>query len=94
MPLNLIGDTAVADGECLVEDALALLEFLQANGGARVDLRACIHVHTAVLQVLLATRPTIVALPREAFLGRWLPHALGLPQALSQQPGRPDPEAE
>jgi hypothetical protein len=83
MPLNFTGITAVADGACLVEDALALLEFLQANGGAQVDLGSCSHVHTAVLQVLLAARPPISAMPREPFLARWLPQALGLPQALA-----------
>jgi hypothetical protein len=54
MPLNFAADMAVADGKCLVEDALMLLEFLQAHGSAQVDLGSCSHVHTAVLQVLLA----------------------------------------
>lgn len=90
MPLNFAGDTAVADGACLVEDALGLLEFLQADGGAKVDLGSCTHVHTAVLQVLFAARPEIVALPREAFLARWLPRALGL----SPVQGQPKAGAE
>jgi hypothetical protein len=76
MPLNFTRDTVTADGAAIVEDALTLLEFLQSHANAKVDLGACTHLHTAVLQVLLAARPEIVALPREAFLARWLAQAL------------------
>ncbi len=76
MPLSYAEDTVTADGDAVVEDALTLLEFLQSHPGAKVDLVSCTHLHTAVLQVLLAARPNVVALPREAFLGRWLSQTL------------------
>jgi hypothetical protein len=79
MPLNFAEDMAVADGASIVEDALTLLEFLQSHATAKVDLSSCTHLHTAVLQVLLAARPEIVALPREVFLARWLSQVLGQP---------------
>ena len=77
MPLNFANDTVTADAVPTVEDALPLLEYLQSQAGARVDLGACTHLHTAVLQVLMAARPTMVTLPRDAFLARWLPGVLG-----------------
>jgi hypothetical protein len=84
MTLSFIEDTAFAEGASSVEDALTLLEFLQSHGGAKVDLSSCTHLHTAVLQILLVARPEIVELPREVFLARWLPQALGLSRALGQ----------
>jgi hypothetical protein len=74
--LNFTEDTVTADGAAGVEDALTLLEFLQSHANAKVDLGSCTQLHTAVLQVLLAGTPQIVALPREAFLARWLSRAL------------------
>ena len=76
MPFKFAKTTVTAEESCTVEDALPLLEFLQAHRGARVDLGACTHLHTAVLQVLLAARPKITTFPREAFLARWLLPAL------------------
>ncbi len=76
MALSFAEDLATADGACVVEDALTLLEFLQSHGNAKVDLGSCTHLHTAVLQVLLATKPKIMALPQEGFLARWLPNCL------------------
>lgn len=72
MAFTFTKNTATAEGACAVEDALPLLEFLQAHRAAKVDLGPCTQLHTAVLQVLLAVRPKIAALPQEAFLARWL----------------------
>ena len=77
MPFKFARNAAIAQDTCTVEDALPLLEFLQSHRSARIDLGACTHLHTAVLQVLLAVRPPLSALPREAFLARWLSQALG-----------------
>jgi hypothetical protein len=76
MPFIFAGNTAIAEGAASAEDALTLVEFLQSHRNARFDLGSCGHVHTAVVQLLMATRPEIVALPREAFLSRWLSLAL------------------
>jgi len=83
MALNFTGDTVTADGVAIVEDALTLLEFLQSHVDAKVDLRSCTHLHTAVLQVLLAVTPEIVALPQEVFLARWLSDVLAKPATVT-----------
>jgi hypothetical protein len=76
MALNFIENTAVINGASVVEDALPLLEFLRTRDGATLDLGLCTHLHTAVLQVILAARPILAAPPAEAFLARWLLPAL------------------
>jgi hypothetical protein len=76
MPLRFAKNTVVFEEVCAVEEALPLLEFLQAHPTARVNLRACTHMHTAILQVLMALAPKVAALPTEAFLQRWLAPAL------------------
>ena len=83
MSLDFVEETAIVGGATAVEDALTLLEFLQSRSSAKVDLSSCTHLHTAVLQVLLAGRPEIVALPEEeGFLARWLPAVLGQPRTV------------
>jgi hypothetical protein len=59
-----------------VEEAEGLLEWLQKKPSAKVDLSACVHLHPANLQVLMAARPTIVAWPRDAALAEWIKSAL------------------
>jgi hypothetical protein len=44
------------DGICPVEDAEELLQMLQTTPAARLDWTRCTHLHTAVLQVILAAR--------------------------------------
>jgi hypothetical protein len=77
MPLRFGKNTVVFEEDCTVEEALPLLEYFQAHPGARVNLRACTHLHTAVLQVLMAVAPKIAALPTEPFLELWLTPLLG-----------------
>ncbi len=71
MPLIFGEDQVLIEGICSVEDAMPLLEFLQAHAGASVDMRACSHLHSAALQVLLAAA-RVTQLPQEDFLRRWL----------------------
>jgi ABC-type phosphate/phosphonate transport system substrate-binding protein len=72
MPFKFADKMVTAEESCTVEDAMPLLEYLQSHRGAKVDLGPSTHLHTSVVQVLLAARPKIVAFPREAFLARWL----------------------
>jgi hypothetical protein len=60
------------EGECGVEEALALLEHLSGPKPPRIDLRRCTHLHTALVQVLAACRPAQIEPPEDAFLARWL----------------------
>jgi hypothetical protein len=55
-----------------VEDAEQLLEWLQGQAAAQVDLAACTHLHPANIQVLLAAGTTVAAWPADADLARWL----------------------
>jgi len=59
-----------------VEEAEGLLEWLQNNIAARVDLAACTHLHPANLQVLMAAKTVISAWPADAELSLWLKSAL------------------
>jgi hypothetical protein len=59
-----------------VGEAEALLQWLQANASAQVDLAACTHLHPANLQVLMVARPQISAWPADTGLATWLASAL------------------
>ncbi len=61
-----------------VEEAEGLLEWLQKRPAAKVDLSACVHLHPANLQVLMAARVSIYAWPTDAALTRWIESALGV----------------
>lgn len=61
-----------------IEEASGLLEWLQSQPQATLDLSACSHMHAANLQVLLVKRPRIVALPSAPNLNAWLTAALAV----------------
>lgn len=61
-----------------VDEAEALLEWLQKKSAARVDLSACTHLHPANLQVLMTAKPAISAWPKDAGLATWLESALNV----------------
>ncbi|MFZ0266122.1 hypothetical protein [Caulobacter sp.] len=77
--------TVIRDGEivrlvglCRVEDAEPLTALLQGGSDSTLDLSACEGLHAAVLQAILAFRPTIVGIPDDAFLReRLLPAMVG-----------------
>lgn len=72
MSVRLDGTVIRLEGECRVEEAEPLLALLQEAAGREVDLGAAGPLHTAVVQVLLALRPRIRAIPGDAFTARWL----------------------
>lgn len=63
MPIEFSDDRAVLNGVCCVEEAEGLLSWVMQHPDAPVDAAACEHVHSAVLQVLMARRPPIATLP-------------------------------
>jgi hypothetical protein len=81
MGIDYAGDEARFSGNIAVDDAEALLLWLQENPEARLDLSACAVLHAACLQVLMASRATVAAWPDDARLGRWLRDALQSPAA-------------
>jgi len=64
-------DTVLLEGVCAVEDAELLMQELQA-GATSVDWSGCSHLHTACLQVLLATRIPVIGTPQNPALTHWL----------------------
>ena len=58
------------EGTCTVEEAEALLAWLQENPQGKVNLKGCEHLHAAVLQVLMAARPQLSGEPEDPFLAR------------------------
>lgn len=72
MPMDLSDTAAVLTGICEVGEAETLLTWLQAHPQGPVDVSGCEHAHTAIVQVLMAARPTLIG-GREGDDGRaWL----------------------
>ncbi|HYD67661.1 hypothetical protein [Azospirillum sp.] len=72
MPIRFDASLAHFEGDCTVEEALPLNDWLLAEKGPAVDLRRCTGLHTALLQLLLATRPALASGPEDPFLARWV----------------------
>ena len=66
-------------GDCRVEDAEKLVALLQGEAAPRVDIAAALHLHTAVVQVLLAFRPAVVGISADRFIAEWLAPGLMQP---------------
>jgi hypothetical protein len=62
----------VLDGACPVEDAEPLLQLLQTMPAAKVDWRQCGRLHTAVLQLVLASGRAAIGPCGDASVERWL----------------------
>lgn len=76
MPISFGKNAVVLEGECMVEEALPLLEHLQSHPKSKVSMKGCVLAHSAVLQILMAARPVYSSLPEEEFMRRWLAPAL------------------
>jgi hypothetical protein len=62
----------VLEGVCPVEDAEPLLQMLQAMPPAEVDWRPCRQLHTAVLQLVLASGRVPVGPCGDTWVAQWL----------------------
>jgi hypothetical protein len=62
------GGSIVLEGTCPIEDAEPLLHFLTTVPGPTVDWRSCDWAHTAIIQILLASRVPLQGPPRGALL--------------------------
>ncbi len=80
MGIRYLKKHAALEGHVSVDDAEALQHWLREQKTPAVHLGRCEQVHAAVLQVLLALRPKVVAPPAE----RWLAQALGLGLSLGE----------
>jgi len=62
----------ILDGICSVEDAEPLLQLLQGTPAATVDWAACRQMHTAVLQVILASGIAPTGACGDAWVAQWV----------------------
>ena len=76
MPIEFKKQKAVFRGVVAVEEAEALLEWLQDKPAAKADLSTCSHLHTANLQVLMAAKTKVASWPSDSGLRAWLEAAL------------------
>jgi hypothetical protein len=70
MTIAVEAGTIRLTGRCGAEEAEQLLALL-GDGIDRVDLSGCEHLHAALLQLLMASRPAITGTPAP-FIARWL----------------------
>jgi hypothetical protein len=68
----------ILDGACGVEDAEPLLQLLQATPAPVVDWTTCSNLHTAAIQVILASGVKPIGRCGDAWVWQWvapeLPH--------------------
>ena len=75
MGMDIQENTLVISDILGVEEAESLLEWLLAHRDGQLDLTACVHLHAANLQVLMALRPAIHSWPKDPALADWLKSA-------------------
>lgn len=80
MPIVYKKQRAVLKDTVDLEVAEDLFAWLQKNPKGSIDLANCTHLHTAVLQVLVALRPTIAIWPKDEALRAWVQPVLSTPQ--------------
>lgn len=68
--------TIVLEGRCPVEDAEPLWQLLRATPDARCDWTRCSHLHTAVLQIIMAARPGLAGPCGDAWIEEWVAQQL------------------
>ncbi len=73
MTIRLADDGVIhLEGACPIEEAEPLLRLLAGQPAAAIDWRRCDHVHSAIIQLLLAARPRLIGPPADGFLARHL----------------------
>jgi len=68
MAIRYLKKHAALEGSVSVDDAEALTQWLLQQPAPAVHLGKCEHLHGAVLQVLLALRPKLLAAPADPHL--------------------------
>ena len=65
--------TITLDGECCGEDAEPLMQMLLETPAARLVWPRCGHLHTAVVQVILAAKPALAGPCGDPWVRQWIP---------------------
>lgn len=81
MTIRYLKKHAALEGHVSVDDAEALTQWLHMQAAPAVHMGRCEGVHGAVLQVLLALRPAIKALPADPLLAGVLQYAVAAKDA-------------
>jgi hypothetical protein len=77
LTVNLIdGKTIELSGICPLEDAEILLQYLLENTGTTLDWTKCEEAHTAVIQILMASKCALIGPPAGLFLKAYIEPAL------------------
>jgi hypothetical protein len=76
MALRFTKKKAMLSGNCTVEEAEQILEWLMKNPDGELNLAEVTHFHAAALQAVAATGNRIGAAPKDAFCADLL-HKLG-----------------
>jgi hypothetical protein len=84
MSVSLEADVIRLNGVCRVEDAEPLLMLLRADPRRTVELTGAGPFHAAVVQVLLALRPSVTGQPGDPFATTWLMPLLSVGEAARQ----------
>lgn len=72
MSLVFDGKVVVVSGDCGVEEAETLMNLVQGNPDAPVDVSRAGLVHTALWQILIAFSPQVVGDPCDPVVRQWL----------------------
>ena len=64
MTIEYKKNVAVFSDVCTIEEAEDLLKWLDDHPKGKVNLKACKHIHTALLQVLMVKKPLISSAPQ------------------------------
>ena len=76
MPIEYKKNKVIFRDMVSVEEAEALLGWLQDKSAPKIHLGQCTHLHPANLQVLMAARAKVASWPEDASLKQWLSAAL------------------
>jgi hypothetical protein len=64
--------TIVLHGSCPVDEAELLHRMMISDPTAQVDWTQCNHLHSAILQLILAARPPLAGPCGDPFVDRWI----------------------
>lgn len=79
MSISYTENKAVFNDTVSAEDAETFLEWVAPLNNASLDMSECLHIHTAVLQVLMAAENiNIEKMPEDKLLNDWLNNTLNL----------------
>ena len=76
MSINFSDRSAVVEGVATVDDAEALVQWLQLHEGEGIDLHACTHLHASCLQALMVAQARIARYPADPAFAVLLQNAL------------------